>query len=191
MATRSQRHMRWSRYCTVPCSFLALCVSLLTLPGLAQANTLYELAPPGSNKVGRLGFQLKWQAHWYQGNSNYLSGYWDASPARGFVPSQQILPAFGAATADQGLAAILRYQRQDGTGFYAEAGTGPRYQSAAYDWTGRAPGNRLALNALAGVGFVWKNGVDLGFKAIHVTRGQGKDGNESGNIVGVDLKYRW
>lgn len=191
MATQYQRHMRWSRYCTVPCSLFALCISLLSLPNLAHANTLYELAPPGSNKVGRLGFQLKWQAHWYQGNSSYLSGYWDAMPLRGYSSNQQILPGFGATTADHGIAAVLRYQRQDGTGFYAEAGTGPRYQAGAYDWTGRAQGTRLTFNALAGVGFVWKNGVDLGFKAIHVTRGQGKDGNESSNIVGVDLKYRW
>ncbi|QAU35779.1 hypothetical protein EKL02_17305 [Janthinobacterium sp. 17J80-10] len=191
MASQCHRRKQWFSYCAVPCSFFALCLFLIASPAQAQASSLYELAPAATNKLGRLGFQLKWQAHWYQGNSNYLSGYWDASLARAFSPGQQNLAGVGPSGPDQGLAAVLRYQRNDGTGFYAEAGTGPRYQANSFDLAGRAQGSRLAVNALAGVGFVWKNGVDLGFKAVHVTRGQGKDGNEPSNVVGIDLKYRW
>lgn len=191
MATQRQRRRQWTRYCTLTCSFFALCLFLPASPSQAQTTSQYELAPPGTNKLGRLGFQLKWQAQWYQGNSNYLSGYWDASHTRDFTSTQQNALGFSSSTPDLGVAAVLRYQRNDGTGFYAEAGTGPRYQASAYDVAGRPQGSRLAINALAGVGFVWKNGVDLGFKAIHVTRGQGKDGMEPGNIVGIDLKYRW
>lgn len=191
MATHRRRRMQRTRYCTVPCSLFALSLFLLAAPSQAQTASQYELAPPGTSKLGRLGFQLKLQTQWYQGNTNYLSGYWDGSLARPFTATQQNGPGFASSTPELGLAAVLRYQRNDGTGFYAEAGTGPRYLTSAYDLAGRPQGSRLAVNALAGVGFVWKNGVDLGFKAIHVTRGQGKDGMEPSNMVGIDLKYRW
>jgi len=189
MATQRLRDMQCARYGRLSWCLFALGFCILSSSSPAHANSLYELAPAGTSKAGRLGFQLKWQTQRFQGNGNYLSGYWDPTPIRGLSPQQLSLP--GYAPLDLGLAAVLRLQRNDGTGFYAEAGTGPRYQSHSYDLAGRTQNSRLAFNAVAGVGFIWKNGVDLGFKAIHVTRGQGKDGNEPGNMVGIDLKYRW
>jgi hypothetical protein len=105
--------------------------------------------------------------------------------------SPQLPYNFNAASQDIGVSAVLRYQRNDGTGFYAEAGTGPQYQSYSFDWAGRPQGNRLALNTSAGGGFVWKNGVDLGFKASYSTRGQGMDGGDAMGAIGIGLSYRW
>lgn len=192
MATQRQRRMQWARDCTGSyCCFLVLCIFMLSSPSPAHAGSLYNLAPVGSSKIGHLGFQLKWQTQWLSGHDSYLDGYWGTIPLRGLASPIHNLSTSTISAPDLGLAAMLRYQRNDGTGFYAEAGTGPRYQANAYSLAGRPQSSRLALNALAGVGFVWKNGVDLGFKAIHVTRGQGKDGNDPGNMVGIDLKYRW
>lgn len=179
-------HQRYAQ-----CALFALFVSSLVQHSLAHAASPYDLVSTGQSKVGRLGFQSKWQSQWLQGKDSYLGGYWDAALSRDFAPVPQNLPGYSPMTQDLGLAAVLRYQRNDGSGFYAEAGTGPQYQSISYNLAGRPQGSRFALNTLAGVGFVWKNGVDLGFKAMHVTRGQGRDGNEAASMVGIGLQYRW
>ena len=126
MATRYQRRRQLIRDCTMPyCGLLAFCIFLFSSPNLAHAASPYELAPAGTSKIGHLGFQMKWQAHWLNGNDSYLDGYWGASAARGMSPSQHNLSVYSPSTSSLGLAAMLRYQRKDdGTGFYAEAGTG-------------------------------------------------------------------
>lgn len=172
-------------------SFLFICAGLLAYPGISQAESRYGLLPSKQLKIGQLGFQSKWESHWFQNKDTYLGGYWDASVSRALLRPTGHHKDFGPVAQDFGLTAVLRYQRNDGTGFYAEAGTGPQYQLASYYWTGRPQHNRLALNTLAGVGFVWKNGVDLGFKAVHFTRGEGANGGEAGSVVGVGVRYNW
>ncbi len=168
-----------------------LILSMVAVHNWAHAASQYELAPSPQYKIGRLGFQPKWQAHWFQSQESYLSGYADTSLLRDFSTGALHYSGYANTSRDLGLAAVLRYQRSDGTGFYAEAGAGPQYRSISYDLAGRQLGPRLSLNTLAGIGFVWKNGVDLGFKAVHLTRGQGPEGNDAVSMVGVGLQYRW
>ncbi len=180
MASTNQRHF------TAHVFFL-----LLFCHALGHASNLYELAPPASQKIGKVGFQSKWQSQWLHGADRHLGGYWDAS-----LTSEQSLPLIAhppiaAGTQDFGFAAMFRYQRDDHTGFYAEAGSGPYVISQSQDHSGRRNGTHFAIGTRAGVGFVWKNGIDLGFKARHVTRGQGRDGNEADSMIGLDLRYRW
>lgn len=170
--------------------FLMLCF-MLTYSCISYAESPYELLTSKQSKLGQLGFQSKWQSQWLHGKDHYLGGYWDASFSRNssLSPYNSYNPV--SSMQDFGITAMLRYQRNDGTGFYAEAGTGPQYQSFSYDLAGRPQGSRFAMNTSAGVGFVWKNGIDLGFKASYSTRGQGSDGNDSASAIGIGLRYRW
>ncbi|HCY63070.1 MAG TPA: hypothetical protein DHV59_09620 [Oxalobacteraceae bacterium] len=170
---------------------LVLCATIFVYPTLAQADSPYRLLPSKQHKAGQLGFQSKWQSQWFQGDNGYLGGYWNASFSQELIAASPHLHSFSAVPKDIGLAAVLRYQRNDGTGFYAEAGTGPQYHSASYDLISGSQGSHFALNTLAGVGFVWKNGVDLGFKAVHYTRGPGGDGSAGGSRVSLGVHYHW
>jgi hypothetical protein len=183
MVTYHERNIQWV--------FFGLFLALFAHPVFASAEPLYGLQPTKQIKLGHLGFQSKWQSQWLQSKDSYLGGYWDASFSRSLYSPPYVSHSSVPASQDVGLAAILRYQRNDGTGFYAEAGTGPQYQAISYDLAGHPQGSRFALNTLAGIGFVWKNGMNLGFKASYSTRGQGFDGNESGSMVGIGLSYRW
>jgi len=183
MATQHQRRSQYA--------LLALLVSMLAQHNLARADALRELGPTGPIKLSRLGFRAMWQSQSFHDTDSYVAGYWDTALARGFSPTLSNLPNGAPASMDLRIAAILRYQRNDGTGLYAEAGTGPLYQSFSYQLAGGPQGSRLALNTRASIGFIWKNGLDLGFKAIHVTRGQGPEGNDAGSSVGIGLNYRW
>lgn len=169
-------------------ALVALLLPLFAQHSPAHADSIYNLAPSSQSKPGHLGFQSKWHSQWFQRTDSYLGGYWDASLSRDFPSVQQGPSAFSQ---EFGLTAVLRYQRNDGTGFYAQAGAGPQYQSIPHNLAGHPQGSRLALNTVAGVGFMWRNGVDLGFKAAHVTRGQGLDGNEAASMIGIGLQYRW
>lgn len=170
---------------------LVLCGTIFVYPNLAQADSSYQLLQSKQYKPGQLGFQLKWQSQWFRDGNNYLGGYWNASFSQDLTAAVPPLRSFSTVPQDIGLAAVLRYQRNDGTGFYAEAGTGPHYHSTSYDLVNRAQDSHFALNTLAGIGFVWKNGVDLGFKAVHFTRGQGVEGAGAGSRVSLGVRYRW
>ncbi|TCS33550.1 hypothetical protein EDC30_11682 [Paucimonas lemoignei] len=171
-------------------SLLLVSLSAFPLSGLAASP--YDLFPQKQNKFGYLGFQSKWHTQWFLDKERYLGGHWDTSLSRGVSPAaySSVIPS--QAPLDLGFTAVLRYQRHDGTGFYAEAGTGPQYQTVAHDWAGRPQGSRMSMNTSAGIGFIWKNGVDLGFKASYLSRIQRQEGTEGGSgVIGVGLSYRW
>lgn len=180
MATHTQQYLKAHVF------FLLVCCH-----ALSHAGNLYQLAPPASPKVGQVGFQLKWQSQWLHGAQRHLGAYWDASVTSEHTLSHTGHPPIGTGAQDFSLAAMFRYQRDDLTGFYAEAGSGPYLISQTQDHSGRRTGTHFAIGSRAGVGFVWKNGVDLGFKARHVSRGQGRDGSEADSMIGLDLRYRW
>ncbi len=150
-----------------------------------------DLMSGNQAKIGRIGLQLDWQRQWFSDGDSHLGGYWDTSFANLYDNSAQHTPGSSPYFNDVGIAAVLRFQRDDRTGFYAEAGAGPRYMSDLYDTTGRRHESRFVVNSHAGVGFIWKNGVDLGFKAMHRSSGNVMQPNDAVNMVGVGLRYRW
>jgi lipid A 3-O-deacylase len=172
-----------------------LVVSLLCMQGASHAAEAvsYDLTSGNQHKVGRLGLQWKWQSEWLHAKERHLGGYWDASFARWRDHRSPRYNSSPAHYTDLGLAAVLRYQRNDRTGFYAEAGTGPHYLSEQYDQDHRRPTNRLVVNTHAGIGFVWKNGVGLDVKALYMSPGGviGSVGDWGGVGLGLGLRYRW
>ncbi len=165
----------------------------LSSPALSYAleSTSLDLMAGNQTKVGRLGLQLDWQRQWFKGETTHLGAYWDTSYGSLREFQHQIFPGNTSNLHDVGIAAVFRYQRNDRTGFYAEAGTGPHYLSELYDSSGRRQGSRLILNSHAGAGFIWKNGMDLGLKAMHLSNGSVTQPNEAVSMVGVGLRYRW
>lgn len=142
-------------------------------------------------KIGRLGFQWNWNTQWLKTGDASVGGYWDASVFRWREEHYQSPLAHASSLNDMGLSAVLRYQRNNKSGFYAEAGSGPYYLADLNDTEGRRYSHRFIFNSHAGIGFIWKNGLDLGFKAMHISQGGVKQPHEPNNIIEVGLRYRW
>jgi hypothetical protein len=154
-------------------------------------GTSFELWSAEKVKMGRLGVQWSWDNRWFQDGKYHLGGYWDASLSYWEGSYHRWTPNSTQNLNDLGVAAVFRYQKHDRTGFYAEAGTGPRYMSEYYDNNFKRQGSKFVFNTHLGVGFAWKNGLDLGFKAMHMSNGGVAEPNPAVNVLGVGLKYRW
>jgi hypothetical protein len=178
---------------TTKSRLLALAIVLLCshVPAYAIDGVSFELIGRDKLQIARVGLQWKWQNTWYTASSMHIGGYWDGSIARWRATQFQNIPDNSQRINDIGIAAVFRLQGNDNTGFYAEVGTGPHYLSDYYDNDGRRQSSHLVFNSHAGVGFVWKNGLDLGLRAMHISNGSTSEPNDAINVVGVGVKYWW
>lgn len=170
---------------------LALLLLSLQVPAYAVDGMSFELIGRDKLLIGRVGLQWRWRNAWYNAANMRIGGYWDASLSRWRGTQFQNIPDTTQNLNDVGVAAVFRVQGNDNTGFYAEVGTGPHYMSDYYDNDGRRQGSHLVFNSHAGVGFVWRNGLDLGLRAMHISNGSTNEPNDAINVVGVGVKYWW
>lgn len=118
-----------------------------------------------------------------------MGGYWQGTLAHWSAKR------YGATRSDQedlidvGITPVLRYQRHDGRGWYAELGIGVHWLSDDYNNNGRELSTHFQFGDHLGAGYVFSQGLEIGLSYQHFSNGSIKQPNDGVNFAIVRLAY--
>ncbi|EEC66864.1 hypothetical protein OsI_33362 [Oryza sativa Indica Group] len=92
---------------------------------------------------------------------------------------------------DLGLTPVLRFQRDDGKGFYGEAGIGVHLFSKLYRNNDKVLSTAFQFGDHVGAGYVFSNGLDLGIRLQHFSNGGIKQPNGGVNFAVARVAYKF
>lgn len=139
----------------------------------------------------RAGIQRPIGRTWLRSPARHLGAYWDLTLARWRGDAYRNVDGARQYFWDLGLTPVFRYQRNDGLGWYAEAGVGIHYLSDLYDNNGSQLSTRFQFGDHLGVGYVLANGWELGLKFQHFSNGSIKAPNAGVNFIVLKAAYRF
>ncbi|MEO8598674.1 MAG: acyloxyacyl hydrolase [bacterium] len=172
-----------------------LCTSIAII-GL-QANSYavdsvsLEVATGNKTQMVRLGTQWDWDNTWWQSNNTHIGGYWDLTLAQWRGTQYQNRPDAIQNITDIGITPVFRFQRDNKTGPYAEAGIGLHLLSHTYNNNGRILSTAFQFGDHIGIGYVFANNLDLGLKIQHFSNGAIKQPNNGVNFAVLSAKMRF
>lgn len=88
-----------------------------------------------------------------------------------------------------GITPVLRYQRHDKRGWYAELGIGLHLLSDHYNNNGRALSTHFQFGDHLGAGYVFSGGMEIGLSFQHFSNASIKQPNDGVNFAIVRLAY--
>lgn len=164
-------------------------------PCAAQARRVHgasvEAGTGEKAEMGRAGVQREMRRTWLRSPTRHLGAYWDLTLARWRGEAYRNVDGARQYFWDLGLTPVFRYQRNDGLGWYAEAGVGIHYLSDLYDNNGSQLSTRFQFGDHLGAGYVLANGWDLGLKFQHFSNGSIKAPNAGVNFIVLRAAYRF
>jgi len=167
------------------------CLSTLHMPSLAVDSVSLEAGTGNRSTFVRAGIQSDWESRWFQSNGTHLGGYWDLTAAQIRQNRYQNIPGNTRNLYDVGLTPVLRFQRDDKLGWYAEGGIGAHYFSSLYDNNDRQFSTRFQFGDHIGIGYVFSNKWDVGAKIQHFSNGSIKQPNDGANFAILKAAYRF
>ena len=142
-------------------------------------------------KLARLSVQHDWDARWFASNGRHLGGYWDLSASYWRGTAYRNVPGQHQNLAVIGVTPVVRYQRDDKLGWYAEAGIGANLFSELYDNDGHQLSTAFQFGDHAGIGYVTPTNWDFGLKIQHFSNASIKRPNGGANFLVVSARYRF
>ena len=114
-------------------AFAGVAAIAIQSPSYAIDGMSLEYGTGNSTQLARIGAQFNWGPNWnfWQSNGTHIGGYWDLSLANWRMNHYNNTSSSGNLV-DLGLTTVLRFQRDDGKGFYGEAGIGVHLFSKLY-----------------------------------------------------------
>jgi len=166
----------------------------LTILGVSMSvhaadSASLELGAGDKVQFARVGVQWDWNKKWFQSNGTHISGYWDASLAQLRATKYRDDPNQTQHITMIGLTPMFRYERDSKTGFYAEGGIGAHLMSELYDNNGDRLSTAFQFGDQVGVGYVFQNKLDVGFKLLHFSNGGIKNPNSGINLAVLRASY--
>ena len=141
--------------------------------------------------MARLSVQKDWDARWFASNGRHLSGYWDLSAAYWRGDAYRNVPGDHQNLGVVGITPVLRYQRDDRLGWYAEAGIGANLFSELYDNDDNKLSTAFQFGDHLGVGYVTPGKWDVGLKFQHYSNASIKRPNSGANFVILSARYKF
>lgn len=161
------------------------------VPAHAVDSISLEIGTGTRTDMARAGMQWKFERRWWQSNGTHIGGYWDVTAAhwrgdrfQGVQGRNQHLNAFG-------ITPVIRFQRDSLRGWYAEAGIGAHFLSEKYDNDGHQLSTRFQFGDHLGAGYVFRNGLDVGFRFQHFSNGSIKSPNDGVNFAIIRVGYAY
>ena len=142
-------------------------------------------------RMGRVALQKNWDAQWFASNGRHLGGYWDLSAAYWRGTSYRNMPGQHQNLAVIGLTPVVRYQRDDKLGWYAEAGIGANLFSELYNNDGHQLSTAFQFGDHIGIGYVTPTKWDFGLKFQHFSNASIKRPNSGANFVVLSARYQF
>lgn len=137
----------------------------------------------------RAGVQWQWEKQWWQSNGTHIGGYWDLTLARWRASQFRNIPGNSKQIYDLGLTPVFRFQSDAKTGLYAELGIGIHYLNKLYDNNGNRLSTRFQFGDHLGVGYVFRNNLDIGLKVQHFSNGSIKKPNDGEDFIVLRVSY--
>jgi hypothetical protein len=173
-------------------------IAIALLAGRASAadkgwidSASFEYGAGSKVRMGRLAVQKNWDAQWFASNGRHLSGYWDLSAAYWRGTAYRNVPGQHQHLAVVGITPVLRYQRDDKLGWYAEGGIGANLFSELYNNSDNQLSTAFQFGDHVGIGYVTANKWDLGLKFQHYSNASIKRPNSGANFLVVGARYQF
>jgi hypothetical protein len=148
-----------------------------------------EFATGNKTQMARVGAQWKWDRQWLQSNGTHIGGYWDLTLAQWRGTQFQNVSGRKQNITSIGITPVFRFQRDTLKGPYAEAGIGIHYLSDLYNNNDRQLSTRFEFGDHLGIGYVFRNNLDVGLKIQHFSNGGIKQPNGGVNFAVVRVSY--
>jgi lipid A 3-O-deacylase len=155
----------------------------------AVDSASFEFATGNQTQMVRLGTQWQWARHWKFSNGAHIGGYWDLSLAQWRGKRYQNIAGQKQNITSIGITPVFRFQYETLKGFYAEAGIGAHYLSGLYNNNDSQLSTRFQFGDHIGVGYMFENSLDLGFKIQHFSNGGIRNPNDGVNFAVVRVSY--
>jgi hypothetical protein len=155
----------------------------------AADSASVEFASGNKTQMLRIGTQWMWNQQWWQSNDTHIGGYWDLNLAQWRGQNYK-----GSADAHQnlvsvGITPVFRFQHDSKIGFYTEVGIGLHLLSDTYDNNGRILSGNVQFGDHIGLGYVFKNNLDISFKFQHFSNGGIKQPNGGINFAVLKIGH--
>lgn len=170
---------------------VAIGLSLIGLPNLCSAvdSTSLELGTGNKTKMVRVGMQWKWDKQWWRSNGTHVGAYWDLNLAHWRGERFRDIPDARLSLNSIGITPVLRLQNDSLKGLYAEIGIGAHILSAHYDNNGHQLSTRFQFGDHLGIGYVFRNNVELGLKIQHFSNAGIKKPNDGVDFLFIGVRY--
>jgi len=142
-------------------------------------------------RMGRIAVQKNWDAQWFASNGHHLGGYWDLSASWWRGTSYRNVPGDHQNLAVIGFTPVVRYQRDDKLGWYAEAGIGANLFSELYNNDGHQLSTAFQFGDHVGIGYVTPTKWDFGLKFQHFSNASIKRPNSGANFLVLSARYQF
>jgi hypothetical protein len=167
----------------------AIVLSLVGSPAVAVDGVAVEAGNGDDTDMARVAVQWNWQKRMLQGSDWHVGGYWDLG--LGYWKNDGF-PGHNDEITEIGLTPVLRLQRNDLQGFYAELGIGWHLQSHSTIGDKRMStlfqfGNHIGV----GYRFGAKRAFDLSYRYQHLSNAGIKHPNDGINFNQIRLQYHF
>ena len=179
---------------TTPPWKAACCAGLLfgfCSSAYAADSVSLELGKGNGTRLTRIGVQWTWDRVWRKRNNTHIGAYWDVNLAQLRSDRFQNQASRMQRLTALGVTPVFRLQNENLTGLYGEAGVGLALLSDLYDNNGHRLSTSFQFASQLGIGYVFRNGVDLGLKIQHFSNGSIKKPNNGVNFVVARVSYRF
>ncbi|OGB22045.1 MAG: hypothetical protein A3I66_19290 [Burkholderiales bacterium RIFCSPLOWO2_02_FULL_57_36] len=150
-----------------------------------------EFGTGNRTDVTRVGLQWSWDRQWRKRNGTHIGAYWDLSLAEWRGNRFQNQPGNTQRFMAIGITPVFHLQNDDLTGLYSEAGVGLQHLFETYDNNGRRLSTNFQFASHLGIGYVFRNKLDLGMRIQHFSNGGIKKPNGGVNFIVVRAGYRF
>jgi lipid A 3-O-deacylase len=140
-------------------------------------------------RMGRLAVQKNWDGQWFASNGRHLAGYWDLSASYWRGNAYRNVEGRHQNLAVLGFTPVVRYQRDDKLGWYAEAGVGASLFSELYNNDRHQLSTAFQFADHIGIGYVTPSKWDVGLKFRHYSNASIKRPNSGANFLVVSARY--
>lgn len=186
------RSSRIHRILTISAAAASVCLAHHALAADAYVSGV-SLEVGSGEKVHllRFGTQADWHKRWFEGNGRHLTGYWDFSLAQWRGTAYEGVAGQHRNITSVGITPVLRYQADNGKGWYVEGGIGANLLSHVYNNGGKQLSTAFEFGDHVGAGYIFDNKWDLGLKLQHFSNASIKEPNDGVNFVVLRLARRF
>lgn len=155
----------------------------------AADSIALEMATGNETQIRRLSAQWGWDRTWWHSNGTHLGAYWDVALAQWREQHFNGSPEAQNYLVSVGVTPVFRFQSDNKKGLYVEAGIGLHLMSDTYNNNGHILSGHRQFGDHIGVGYVFSNKLEIGFKLQHFSNGDTQKPNNGINFKVLKISY--
>ena len=167
----------------------SVCVGLAHSAAHAIDSVSVDYAAGRHVQMARLGVQSEWSSRWFQSRGYHIGGYWDFSVAQWRGTRYRNTSEQTQNLTSVGITPVFRWQQDNKKGMYIEGGIGAHLMSELYNNENKAFSTRFQFGDHLGLGYVFKNKLDVGLSFQHFSNANIKKPNPGINLYLVRARY--